>query len=146
MLKKKIVKFVLVLPALAGCFFLIASAPNFLTKANGENVWLATQGEITVNKTIHDFGTVKQSGGNVSTTFIITNNTKMPIVLTSVVSSCGCTTPEWTKEPIEPGKTGEVIATYNPQGRPGPFEKTITIRTSSESGIISVRIKGTVDK
>jgi hypothetical protein len=144
MLNKKFVKFALIIPALAS-LFLMASVPNFSTKTNGENVWLATEGEITLNKTIHDFGVVKQNGGNVSATFIITNNTKAPVILTNVVASCGCTTPQWTKEPIEPGKTGEVIATYNPKGRPGPFDKSITILTTGNPERLIARIKGTVE-
>jgi hypothetical protein len=144
MLNKKFVKFALIIPALAS-LFLMASVPNFSTKTNGENVWLATEGEITLNKTIHDFGIVKQNGGNVSATFIITNNTKAPVVL-HVTASCGCTTPQWTKEPIEPGKTGEVVATYNPLGRPGPFDKSITITTTTgKAETLKARIKGTVE-
>lgn len=144
MVNKKFVKLALVIPALAS-LFLMASVPNFSTKTNGENVWLVTEGEITINKTLHDFGVVKQNGGNISATFIVTNNTKTPVILTNVVASCGCTTPQWTKEPIEPGKTGEVIATYNPQGRPGPFDKSITIATTGNPERIIARIKGTVE-
>jgi len=99
---------------------------------------------ITVDKTVHDFGVISESGGNVSATFILTNNTDEAIVLTSVRASCGCTATNWTKEPIEPGKTGEVTATYSPKDRPGPFEKTVTITTTGNPEKIVVRIKGTV--
>jgi len=144
MMKRKFVKFVLVIPALAG-LFLLASVPNFPTRANDRNLWYMTEDEITVDKTVHDFGTIKEDDGNVSATFIITNNTKEAVVITNVVRSCGCTAPEWTKEPIEPGKTGEVKATYDPRGRIGPFDKTITIITTGNPERIVVRIKGTVE-
>ena len=144
-MKKKFVKFVLVIPALAG-LFLLASVPHFSTKANGENYWYMTEDEITIDKTIHDFGTISESGGSVSATFIITNNTKAPILLTNVIPSCGCTSPEWTKEPIESGQTGKVVATFNPKNRQGPFDKSITITTTGNPERIVVRIKGTIEK
>ena len=144
MMKKKFVKFVLVIPALAG-LFLLASVPNFSSKANGENFWHMTEDKITINKTVHDFGTIKEAGGSVSATFIITNNTKEPVVLTRVTTSCGCTASDWTKEPIEPGKTGEVTVTFNPRGRSGLFEKSITITTTGNPIQFVVRIKGTIE-
>jgi len=144
MMKRKLVKFGLVIPALAG-LFLLASVPNFSTKANEKNFWYMTEDEITIDKTVHEFGTIKEDDGNVSATFIITNNSKESILITNVVRSCGCTAPAWTKEPIEPGKTGEVTATYDPRGRRGPFDKTITIITTGNPDRIVVRIKGTVE-
>ena len=144
MMKKKFIKFVLVIPALAG-LFLLASVPQFSTKANEKNFWYMTEDEITIDRTAHDFGTIKEEAGNVSATFIITNNTKAPILITNVVRSCGCTAPSWTKEPIEPGQTGEVTATFDPKSRRGPFDKTITIITSGNPARITARIKGVVE-
>ena len=60
-------------------------------------------------------------------------------------SSCGCTVPEWTKEPIAPGAKGQIKVQYNMN--PGPISKTITIETNAinkENGMIPLRIKGTV--
>jgi hypothetical protein len=144
-MKKRLVTFALILFAIAG-LLLLAGIPNFSTKANDKNFWSKTENEITIDKTLHDFGTIKENGGNVSAAFTITNNTKAPIILTYVSASCGCTVPTWTKEPIEPGNTGAVTATYNPLGRPGPFDKTITILTNGNPERIIVRIKGTVEK
>ena len=59
---------------------------------------------ISADETSHDFGTIKEANGNVSHTFKIKNTGEAPLVLTRVIASCGCTTPEWTKEPIAPGK------------------------------------------
>lgn len=101
--------------------------------------------EVTVNKLTHDFGTIGEDDGNVSTTFIVTNNTDTPVILANVKATCGCTTPKWTKTPIEPGKTGEVTVTYNPKGRPGPFDKIVTITTNSNPERLTVHIKGTVE-
>ena len=55
---------------------------------------------ISAAETSHDFGTIKEANGNVSHTFIIKNTGEAPLVLTRVIASCGCTTPDWTKEPI----------------------------------------------
>ena len=124
----------------------MASVPDFSTKSKGENFWSKTEDEITVDKTVYDFGNVKENGGNVSAIFTVTNNTKAPIILTYASASCGCTVPTWTKDPIEPGNAGIVTATYNPLGRPGPFDKTVTILTNGNPERITVRIKGTVIK
>ena len=144
-MEKKFVKFVLVIPALAG-LFLMASVPNFSTKANGENFWYMTEDEVTIDKIVHDFESVSESGEPVEATFTITNNSKAPILLTNVSATCGCTTPEWTKEPIEAGKTGKVTATFNPKGTSGPINKTVTILTSGNPNRFSVRLTGTVEK
>ncbi|GHT75493.1 hypothetical protein AGMMS50262_10950 [Bacteroidia bacterium] len=131
-------KKLLVIPALAGLFVMAYTPDSIAQEVKKEKV-------VTVDKTVHDFGTVSEDGGNISTVFIVTNNTNAPIVITGVRASCGCTTPEWTKEPIAPGKTGEVKATYSPKGRPGPFEKTVTITTDGDPDRIVVKIKGVVE-
>ena len=66
---------------------------------------------ISADETSFDFGTIKEANGNVSHTFKIKNTGEAPLVLTRVIASCGCTTPEWTKEPIAPGKTGDIKIT-----------------------------------
>ncbi len=91
----------------------------------------------------HNFGTIPE-GPAVSTDFEFKNIGKEPIVLTGVQASCGCTTPTWTKEPVLPGKSGKVTATYNTQGRPGNFVKTITINSNVGSKV--VKISGNVEK
>ena len=99
---------------------------------------------IVIEKLVHDFGTIKESKGSVTATFTIYNGTDEAILLTKVTASCGCTSPDWTKEPIEPGKRGEIKATYNPKGRPGPFDKVITVTTNTEERL-QMHIKGTVE-
>lgn len=91
----------------------------------------------------HNFGNIPE-GPAVSTDFEFKNIGKEPIVLTTVQASCGCTTPTWTKDPILPGKTGKITATYNTQGRPGNFVKTITV--NSNVGTKVVKITGVVEK
>jgi hypothetical protein len=143
MTTRKFLKFTFFIPALAG-LFLMASIPNTTTTVKSDSISLADDDEvITVDKKVHDFGTVKESDGALSATFTLTNNTKSPIVIRQATASCGCTTPTWTKEPIAPGKTGTVVATYNPRGRGlGSFEKTVTITTTGTPETLIVRIKG----
>ena len=100
---------------------------------------------ISAEETSFDFGTIKEANGNVSHTFQIKNIGDSPLVLTRVIASCGCTTHEWTKEPIEPGTTGDVTITYNPKNRPGPFVKTISVYSNGKTGSFILTIRGEVE-
>lgn len=99
---------------------------------------------IAVDKTAHDFGIIAEDGGPKTATFVVTNRTEGPVLITNVRASCGCTSPDWTRTPIESGKTGVITAKYDPKGRPGPFDKTITVYTNSSPERIVVHITGTV--
>lgn len=99
---------------------------------------------ISAEQTSYDFGTIKEADGKVSHTFQIKNDGNMPLVITRVIASCGCTTPEWTKEPIAPGKTGDIKVTYDPSGRPGPFTKTISVYSNVKTGSFILTIRGEV--
>ena len=105
---------------------------------------MAQQPVITFEKTEHDFGKINEADGRVSTVFEFKNEGMAPLILSNVRASCGCTTPTWTKEPIEPGKTGSITVTYNPNGRPGRFQKTITITSNASEATKRVYIKGEV--
>jgi hypothetical protein len=99
---------------------------------------------IALAEEMYDFGDVKEDGGSVTHTFIVKNTGTQPLVISRVLASCGCTSPDWTKEPIEPGKTGEVMVTYNPENRPGSFNKTVSIYSNGKKGSYVVTIKGNV--
>ena len=105
---------------------------------------MAQQPVITFEKTEHDFGKINEADGRVSTVFEFKNEGMAPLILSNVRASCGCTTPTWTKEPIEPGKTGSITVTYNPNGRPGRFQKTVTITSNASEATKRVYIKGEV--
>jgi hypothetical protein len=91
-----------------------------------------------------DFGYVNEEGGAVTHEFVFNNNTNRPVRILSVQASCGCTTPAWSKEPVAPGKTGFIQASYNPRGRPGYFNKSLTVTTDLNSSPIVLQIKGQV--
>ena len=104
----------------------------------------AQQPVITFEKTEHDFGKINEADGRVTTIFTFKNEGMAPLVLSNVRASCGCTTPTWTKTPIEPGQTGDITVTYNPNGRPGRFQKTITITSNATTPTTKLTIKGEV--
>ncbi|GAP72871.1 hypothetical protein SAMD00024442_49_4 [Candidatus Symbiothrix dinenymphae] len=98
---------------------------------------------VSVDRLVHDFGIVPEAG-EIKTTFVVTNNTDGPVLVTNVRTTCGCTVPSWTKTPIEAGQKGEIAVVYNTAGRPGSFSKEVTISTSGEPQTLQVKIKGTV--
>ncbi len=90
----------------------------------------------------HDFGKIKQ-GVPVSFEFKFTNKGKAPLVIANAQPSCGCTTPSWTHEPVMPGGEGHVKATFNAMAG-GPFDKTVTVTSNVEGGVVMLHIKGEV--
>ena len=99
---------------------------------------------IEYDKTEHDFGKINEADGRVTTVFTFRNTGMSPLVLNNVRASCGCTTPKWTKEPVEPGQEGQITVTYNPNGRPGHFSKTITVTSNAKKETTKLYIKGEV--
>jgi hypothetical protein len=93
-------------------------------------------------ETTHDFGKIPQ-GKPVTHEFKFTNAGKTPLVLSQVSATCGCTTPDWSKEPIPPGKTGTIKATFN-AAAVGGFNKTITVTANVEGGSTYLNLKGEV--
>lgn len=98
---------------------------------------------ITFEEKSHDFGTIKEVDGPVSYSFKFENTGDEPLVIINVNASCGCTRPDYPKEPIRPGKKGEIKITYNPAGRPGEFTKDVKIRTNGSKRPI-LKISGVV--
>ena len=115
-----------------------------LMSAVAFNIMAAGNGaEMTFSSKVHDFGTIKEANGPVSYTFEFTNTGNEPLVIVNVNASCGCTRPEYPKEPIMPGKKGKIKVTFNPAGRPGEFSKEIKIRINGNKRPV-LRITGTV--
>lgn len=96
------------------------------------------------NKMTHDFGIFDISDGKKNFTFKFKNEGTIPVVIQTVISSCGCTTPTWTKNPVLPGKDGEIKVEYlNDQGA-YPFEKSLSVYISGNPKPIILRIRGIV--
>lgn len=88
----------------------------------------------------HDFGRITQ-GEKVSYAFKFTNTGSSNLIITSAHGSCGCTIPEWPKEPILPGKEGKINVVFSSEGKSGKQEKSITIVTNCEPSTKIVKIK-----
>ena len=99
---------------------------------------------ISWDKTVHDFGDVSVNDGPLVCTFTLTNNGKEPIAIFEVVSSCGCTDVKWTREPIQPGKSGTISATYKNEDGAIPFDKTLTVYVSGVKRPVVLRLRGVV--
>ena len=101
------------------------------------------QGVLTFERTDHDFGKVPE-GTMATYEFKFKNTGNQPIVIANAQASCGCTTPDWTKTPVLPGKSGIIKAVYNSAGRPGVFSKTVTVTSNASEGTKVLSLKGTV--
>lgn len=100
--------------------------------------------DLVFDERVFDFGTINEKDGIVKHTFYFTNTSKTSVSLNSVVSGCGCTSHEFTQNPIKPGAKGKVIITYNPDYRPGTFSKEIVIFSNNGKNYNRVWIKGDV--
>lgn len=92
----------------------------------------------------HDFGEVVEFAGNVEYEFTFTNLANRSMRILNVQASCGCTTPGWTKELIAASGTGFIKVNFDPKGKPGYFNKTLTVTTDVEKNPIILTIKGNV--
>ena len=102
----------------------------------------AGEAEIKFEKTNHDFGSFPESQ-KVTCTFKFTNTGDNLLVIHQAIASCGCTVPQYPKQPIKPGESGEITVTYNGAGKfPGHFKKSITIRTNAKQEIVRLYIDG----
>lgn len=116
-------------------FLMLCSLVSFAQQAN--------EAEIKFDKTSHDFGIFTESNSKVTCTFTFTNTGNKFLVIHQAIASCGCTVPEYPKEPIKPGESGKIVVTYNGEGRfPGHFRKSITIRSNAKQEIVRLYIEG----
>ena len=119
-----------ILATILSIFGLIAFASG-----NGE-------ADIQFEKTSHNFGTFNESE-KMTCTFKFTNTGDKLLVIHQAVASCGCTVPQYPKQPVKPGESGEIVATYIGIGKfPGHFRKTITIRSNAKKEIIRLYVEG----
>ena len=104
----------------------------------------ASLAEIKFEKEVHDYGTIKK-GANGVCEFKFKNTGKEPLIISSARGSCGCTVPEWPKEPIKPGESASIKVSYDTQ-RVGPINKSVTITSNSKTEPNKVvRITGNIE-
>ena len=113
-------------------------------KDNSTDPAAEKQALIEFDKVLHDYGTI-QFNGDGTVDFNFTNKGKSPLILSNCQSSCGCTVPEWPKDPIPPKGKGSIKVKYN-TSRVGPFTKTVTVISNASNSPTVLTIKGTVEK
>jgi ribosomal protein L30E len=91
----------------------------------------------------HDFGKLKQ-GDKVTYEFKFTNTGKSPLIITNATATCGCTTPEWPKAPLQPGEGGKITVTFNSAAKSGLQDKLITITANTNPAQNQVHLIGEV--
>jgi len=99
---------------------------------------------LTFKEETFDFGKIKEADGPVNHVFTFTNTGSIPLLVQNVQPSCGCTTPEWTKQPVMPGAKGFIKATFDPSGRPGTFEKSVTVYSNADRASVILKFTGAV--
>jgi hypothetical protein len=114
----------------------------FAVAFNGKAQTADTTLVINFASTVHDYGTIEQ-GSDGTYEFKFTNDGKAPLILSNVRSSCGCTVPSWTKEPVAPGSEGAIKVVYNTNNI-GSFNKSITVTSNAKNSQVVLQIKGNV--
>lgn len=114
----------------------------FAQDANVDKNKKVKEPEITFESLVHDYGNIMQ-GDNGTCEFVFKNTGKADLLLTNCRSSCGCTVPEWPKDPIPPGKKAVIKVKYNTQ-RVGAINKSITVESNAVNNRVVLNIKGSV--
>ena len=96
------------------------------------------------DKENHDFGTIEE-GTIAKYDFEFTNTGEAPLIISNASGSCGCTVPQWPREPIAPGETGIIHVEFNSNGRPGNQTKTVTLNANTMPNKKVLRINAMVN-
>jgi hypothetical protein len=99
--------------------------------------------EFSFEKTEHDFGTIKE-GETVSYTFKFKNTGQAPLIISKVQPSCGCTAPDWSKEPIPVGGEGFVKVEFDSNGKPNIQQKSVNVIANTWPQVTVLRFKAMV--
>jgi hypothetical protein len=134
-----IMKKIISILALSSCWILFGCSHSN-TKADDIQDVAAIEFETTQ----HDFGTIPQ-GGNGTFEFIFKNMGKGPLILKNVRSSCGCTVPQWPREPVNKGEKGVIKVSYNTRIT-GNFSKSISVYSNAGSTPVVLKIRGKVEE
>ncbi len=99
---------------------------------------------MTLNKTEHDFGTITE-GDKPSYSFTFKNTGASDLIISNAVGSCGCTVPEYPKQPVKPGESGKITVSFNSSGKNGRQQKTVTLTTNTAAGKELLTIKTNIN-
>ena len=144
----------LILLSMIGLIGLMCSCEqNAANKIKSENLEKAKQRDEVIKaggakmdfeKTEHDFGEINE-GDVVETVFNFKNTGKQELIIASAKGSCGCTVPEWPKEPIMPGESGQIKVKFNSSNRTNLQQKQVTLLTNTDEGKKIIKIKAQVN-
>ncbi|WP_025762207.1 DUF1573 domain-containing protein [Dyadobacter tibetensis] len=129
---------------LAGCTILMVACGKSGEKGTDESVASKMPVMTMVDSAAYDFGTVTE-GEVVEHTFQFRNDGEFPLILNNITSSCGCTTPEWPKEPIGPQETSSIKVRFDTKNKTGPQVKTITVYANTEPAYAELKLRGVVN-
>ncbi len=121
--------------------FCLAAGAGWLVMTQGQFL----EPSITFKKINHNFGTIGESDGVVQHRFEFINNGSQPLVILDATTTCGCTIPEWSKQPIQPGASGSILVNFDPVGRPGAFRKIITVKSNARESSVNLYVVGMVN-
>ncbi|PJJ84327.1 DUF1573 domain-containing protein [Mucilaginibacter auburnensis] len=113
------------------------------TSADSAGVTKADPAIIKFNEESFDFGKITE-GEKTTHVFKFYNGSTQPLIITNAVASCGCTTPTWPKDPVLPGKEGEISVTFNSAGKVGLQDKLITVTANTDPAQTVVHLIGEV--
>ena len=116
--------------SITGC----KNSPEEKAKEHGQEIWF--------EEYMHDYGQMEQDGDG-TWSFVFKNIGKEAFVINRVRSTCGCTVPEWPREPIEPGASGEITVIYNTKTT-GTFLKSVIVYSTAANSPVKLQIKGKV--
>lgn len=120
---------------------LVAAFVGF--NATAQEVGAKSGAQISIDKEVHDYGTITQ-GDNGECAFVVTNNGTEPLIISRCKGSCGCTVPSCPQEPIAPGASAKIKVKYD-TNRVGPINKSVTITSNASNEPNKViRIKGNI--
>lgn len=123
-------------------YIIYATALVLLLASPKANAQVKIAQGVELDKDVHDFGDIILGSGAVSCTFTLTNNSDKPVAIYNVVSSCGCTDVNWTKEPVKPGAKAKISATYSNNEAPVPFDKNLTVYLSCSKKPLILKLRG----
>lgn len=104
----------------------------------------ALQAQLVFEPDTWDFGTIEESDGRVSHTFTGVNRGDKPLVILDIVTTCGCTVPAFSREPILPGGRTQVTVTFDPFNRPGAFAKELGVYSTERVKVAKLTVQGRV--
>ena len=141
-MKTRGLHFVLLMATLL-CFTTIATAQTIVVDDISISEFVETKAGILFDEELFDFGEIAK-GEVVTHVFTFKNNGVEPLVIINVKGSCGCTVPQWPREPIAPGETASLTVKFNSKGKDGMQTKRITITANTDPQISFLTIRGDV--